>query len=135
MSRRGFTILEFAPRAGFQLVEVLIALVILAVGVVGLAGSTALVACQATLAELATERAAALESVVERLRATPYASLEAGSDSVGLFYVSWSTTGLTSSTMLEIVTVGPGLNIGSGEVSHLVGEVADTFSYRIVEPL
>ncbi len=120
------------PRAGFSLVEVLIALVILAVGVLGLAGSTALVVRQVTVADMATERAAALQAVVERLRATPYASLAAGSDSVGLFYVSWTATGLASSTMLEIITVGPGLRTGTGELPHLASEVADTFTYRII---
>ena len=125
---------KFDSRAGFSLVEVLIALVILAVGVLGLAGSTALVIRQVTVADMATERAAALQTVVERLRATPYASLAAGSDSVGLFYVNWSATGLASSTMLEIVTVGPGLKTGTGNLPHLAGQVADTFSYRIIAP-
>ena len=121
-------------RAGFSMVEVMVALVILSVGVLALAGTTVLVVGQVTMSDMATERAAALQSVVERLRATPYSSLGGGSNSVGMFDVSWSTTALSNSTLLEVVTVGPGLEYGSGSLPHLAEEVADTFHYRIIAP-
>ena len=123
-----------SARAGFSLVEVLVALVILTVGVLGLAGTTVLVVRQVTMADLATERAAALQSVVEQLRATPYDDLAAGSETVGLFSVSWTPAALSTSTMVRVVTTGPGLETGTGSMPYLAGSVVDTFNYRIIEP-
>lgn len=121
------------PRAGFSLVEVVVALVILAVGVLGLAGTTAVVVRQVTLSNVTTERATALQTVVERLRATPYYTVAAGSETVGLFTAHWTVTEVDQSKLLEIVTVGPGLVSGSG--FPLLGQgVADTLVYRILEP-
>src|SRR5690606_31339345 len=59
-------------RAGFSLVELIVAVIILAIGVLGLAGTTAFVIRQVTLADVNTERSAALQMVVENLRATSY---------------------------------------------------------------
>lgn len=122
-----------SDRRGFTLVEVVVALIILTVGVLGLAGTTVWVVRQSTLAELSTERAAAVQTVVEQLRASDYASLTAGSDSVGRFDVSWSVTNASRSKLVTLVTVGPGLSSGSGMPS-LTGSVADTFAYRIMQP-
>ena len=71
-------------RGGFTLVEVIIAITILAFGLLGMAGTTALVVRQVTLADVATERSAALQTTIESLRALPFDSLAAGSDSVGI---------------------------------------------------
>lgn len=59
-------------RAGFTLVEVMVAIIVLTIGVLGLAGTTMYLVRQTTLSELTTERSAALQSVIEELRATPY---------------------------------------------------------------
>jgi prepilin-type N-terminal cleavage/methylation domain-containing protein len=120
-------------RGGFTLVEVVVALIILTVGVLGLAGTTVWVVRQSTLAELSTERAAAVQTVVEQLRASDYATLAAGSDSVGRFDLSWSVTNGSRSKLVTVVSVGPGLSSGSGMPS-LTGSVADTFAYRIMQP-
>lgn len=122
------------PRAGFTMVEILVALVILAVGVLGLAGTTALVVRQVTLADVTSERAAALQDVVERIKAADYDSVSAGSATVGIFDATWTTTDLKTSKLVEIVTVGPGLVSGDGGLPHLGNGVADTFVYRIVRP-
>lgn len=119
--------------AGFSLVEVVVALVILAVGVLGLAGTTAVVVRQVTLADVTTERAQALRTVVERLRATPYDALGAGSDTLGHFTAEWTVTDLGQSKMLRIVTSGPGLVSGEG-MPQLGTAVSDTLVYRILEP-
>lgn len=121
-------------RAGFSLVEVVVALVILAVGVLGLTGTTALVVRQVTLADITTERAAAMQHVVERLRAADYADVSEGSDTVSHFTAAWTTTDLGNSKRVTIVTVGPGLVSGDGGFPYLGGEVADTFTYRILQP-
>ena len=122
-----------APRGGFTLVEVIVALIILTVGVLGLAATTIWVVRQSTLAELTTERSAAVQTVVEQLRASDYASLAAGSDTVGRFDVTWSIVDGNRSKLVTLVTVGPGLTSGGGMPS-LGGSVADTFAYRIIEP-
>ena len=115
------------------MVEVLVAMVILAVGVLGLAGTTAVVVRQVTLSDVTTERSVALQTVVERLRATDYDLLGSGSESVGRFTASWTTYDLDGSKVVTIVTVGPGLVSGAG-MPHLGSGVADTFQYKIVQP-
>ena len=121
-------------RAGFTLVEVLVALVVLTVGVLALAGATAVAVRQVILADVTTERAAALQSVVEMLRARPYDSLSAGSDTVGTFRATWTVSSTQRSTVLSIVTLGPGLESGSGGMPRLADQVRDTFVYRIARP-
>lgn len=111
----------------------MVALIILTVGVLGLAATTVWVVRQSTLAELTTERSAAVQTVVERLRASDYATLASGSDSVGRFDVKWSVVDGNRSKLVTLVTVGPGLSSGTGMPS-LGGNVADTFDYRIMEP-
>jgi prepilin-type N-terminal cleavage/methylation domain-containing protein len=122
-------------RAGFTLVEVLVALIILTVGVLGLAGTTALAVRQVTFADVTSQRAVALQTVVERLRSLDYASVQNGSDSVGLFAATWTVTDAQRSKSIEIVTVGPGLGSAAGAgMTGLRRDVADTFVYRIVRP-
>lgn len=120
-------------RAGFTMVEVIIAVVILAVGVLGLGGTTAYIVRQTTLADLMTERAAALQSVVERIQAMDFDSLDSGSDSVGVFSVSWTSTSESSrSKLVTIITTGPGLD-GSSVYPVLTRNVPDTFQHRVLE--
>jgi prepilin-type N-terminal cleavage/methylation domain-containing protein len=120
------------PRTGFTLVEVVVALIILTVGVLGLAATTMYVVRQTTLSELTTERSAALQSVIEELRATPYEELSSGSDELGNFKVEWTVTQGQRTKLVNIVTVGPGLTSASG-VPSLGASVIDTFAYRIME--
>jgi prepilin-type N-terminal cleavage/methylation domain-containing protein len=119
-------------RQGFSLVEVMVALVILTFGVLGLAATTMHAVRQTTLSEMTTERAAALQSVVEQLRATDYDLLAAGSDSVGLFDMSWTVTNGNRTKLVTIISTGPGLSTASG-VPVVGASVADTFEYRIME--
>lgn len=120
-------------RAGFTLVEVLVALIILTVGVLGLAGTTALAVRQVTLANVTSERSAALQSVIERLRAQPYDDLTDGSATFGRFTTTWAVTPEQRSTAVEIVTEGPGSGAGTG-LPGLKASVVDTFTYRIMRP-
>jgi len=124
-----------AASAGFTLVEVILAIVILAIGLLGMAGTTAYVVRQTTLAEVTGERSVALQSAVERIRATPYQDLGSGEMDVGLFTVSWSVAGTTSRyTDMEIVTTGPGLTSSGDGPAYLGPSVTDTFEYRVVRP-
>lgn len=122
--------------SGFSMIEVIIAVVILAVGILGLGGATAYIVRQVTLADIMTERAAALQSVVERIQSMDFDTVDAGSDSVGMFAVNWSLASGTSETkLLQIVTVGPGVHTPAGsQAPMLARNVADTFQYRVIRP-
>jgi prepilin-type N-terminal cleavage/methylation domain-containing protein len=118
-------------RAGFTLVEVIVAIVVLAVGLLGMAATTTVLLRQITLADLSTERSMALQTTLERLRATPFDSVRAGADTVRNFQVSWTVTDLFQWKDVEIVTMGPGQASGYGMVSPYV---ADTFTHRLIRP-
>jgi prepilin-type N-terminal cleavage/methylation domain-containing protein len=120
-------------RAGFTIVEVIVAIVILAVGLLGMAGTTTVVLRQVTMANLATARTVALQSTLERLRGIPFDNVAAGTDSVGLFQVTWTVTDLFQWKDVEIVTTGPGQGQASG-YGMVSPNVADTFTHRIIRP-
>jgi prepilin-type N-terminal cleavage/methylation domain-containing protein len=118
-------------RGGFSIIEVIISIVILSVGLLGTAGTTVLLVRQTTLADMTTDRSAALQSTIERLRALPFDSVTAGYDSVGVFEVSWMVSPDLRWKAVEIVTTGPGLVTGGG-FPTVAQSVADTFTYRIL---
>jgi len=120
-------------RAGFTIVEVIVAIVILAVGLLGMAGTTSVVLRQVTMANLATARTVALQSTLERLRGISFDSVAAGSDSVGLFQVTWTVTDEFQWKDVEIVTTGPGQGQASG-YGMISPTVPDTFTHRIIRP-
>lgn len=118
---------------GFTLVELTVAVLILAIGVLGLAGTTGFVVRQTTLAEVTTERSMALQSVVESLRAQPYASLGSGSTTSGPIQVTWSVVSTGSnSTTVRVITVGQGVRTIGG-VPTLADGVADTTFIRRID--
>jgi prepilin-type N-terminal cleavage/methylation domain-containing protein len=118
------------PRAGFSLVELVIAVIVLTVGVLGLAGTTALVVRQITLSDVNTERQAALQTVIEGLRATSTGSISSGSTTVGSYTVTWAVTDSSSakSRTVRVITTGPGMD-RTASVPTLGGSVADTFNF------
>lgn len=117
------------------MVEVIIAIIVLAFGLLGMAGTTALLVRQITLADVATERTAALQTTLERLKALPFDSVANGSDSVGIFDVDWTVTSSTNQwKSLRVITRGPGMAAGTGGFPMLTASVPDTFSYRIIRP-
>jgi prepilin-type N-terminal cleavage/methylation domain-containing protein len=120
-------------KAGFTIVEVIVAIIVLAMGLLGLAGTTVLIIRQTTLADVASDRSVTLQSTIERIRATPFDSVEAGSESSGLYNVAWSVTDGGRWKNVDIVTTGPGLSTAEGfpAIDH---SVADTFSFRIISP-
>lgn len=119
-----------AARGGFTVVEVIIAMMILTVGVLGLAGTTAFFVQQVTLADLMTERSTAFQTIVERLQSVPYDSVTTGSDSVGVFAVTWSSVDNGSQNKtVTIITTGPGTR---GAPPRNDPQVIDTFSFRVL---
>ena len=123
-------------RSGFTIVEVIVAMVILAVGVLGLAGTTAYIVRQVTLADIMTERAAALQTAIERVQAMDWDSVDTGSDSVGIYGVRWTSTTIgTQLKEVTVVTYGPGLESSADNpFPILTQEVADTFSFKVIRP-
>jgi prepilin-type N-terminal cleavage/methylation domain-containing protein len=121
-------------RDGFTLIEVVVAMVVLTFGVLGLAGSTMYLVNQVSVADLATERVAVVQSVVESLRAQPFDTVSSGIDSVGVFSVEWrSWVEGPRSKGIEIVSTGPGL-VTTSDGPRILSAVADTFYYQVVRP-
>jgi prepilin-type N-terminal cleavage/methylation domain-containing protein len=118
-------------RAGFSIIEVLLAIMILAFGALGMAGTTLVMVKQTTLSDVTTDRAAALQSTIERIRALPFDSLTTGSDSVGDFDVSWTINDGRHWKAVEIITTGPGLSSEAGYPA-LVPSVKDTLNYWVL---
>lgn len=116
------------------MVEVIAAIVILTVGVLGLAGTTAYIVRQVTLANVVTQRAVALQTVVEKVQAMPFGDVGSGSDSVDSYVVQWtSSTETVASKLVTIVTTGPGLHATTSNPAPMLGpDVADTFVYRVI---
>jgi prepilin-type N-terminal cleavage/methylation domain-containing protein len=118
-------------RSGFSMIEVIIAMVILAVGVLGLAGTTAYIVRQVTLADLMTERSAAFQTIVDRIQSLPFDNVTSGSDSVGIFAVTWDAVlDGPQNKIVTIVTTGPGL--GGTTVPTNDPQVVDTFTFRVL---
>ncbi|HKJ02453.1 MAG TPA: prepilin-type N-terminal cleavage/methylation domain-containing protein [Longimicrobiales bacterium] len=121
-------------RSGFTLVEVIVAIVVLTAGVLALAGATAHVVREVTLADITTERALALQSVVEHVQATSFASVGSGSDTVGNFTLLWGSVAESpTSKLVTVVTSGPGLRTtGAGSFPSLGPQVVDSFAFRVI---
>lgn len=121
-------------RSGFTIVEVLIAIVILAVGMLALATTSIFATTQVRVADLKTEQSLAVQQMVEYLRSMPYDSLatraEADAEAVGSFEVWWTVdpqNGFLSRVYL--FTEGPGYQNGIGWNPA----VRDTFVVEIAD--
>lgn len=123
-------------RSGFTFVEVVIAVIVLAVGVLGLAGTTAYIIRQVTLSDVTSRRAAALQDVLERVRAADYTTLASGSASVPPFTTTWTVADDGSrSKVVTVIRNGPGLHSTvANPFPMLRPDVIDTFTYRVIRP-
>ena len=124
-------------RGGFSFVELVMAIIVLAFGVLGLATTTLMISRELTLAEATTVRTAALQSVIERIRALPYDSVGAGVDTIGPTTISWTTSSTSGQTKsVRIVSVGPGLSSASASQPSpmMSNSVADTILYVVLRP-
>ena len=119
---------------GVSLVEVVVAMVVLTVGSLGLAGTTLHVVREVAVGQVTSERATATESVLERVRALPFDSVSAGSQTIGSFAISWTVPEEDTRTKLvRFVSVGPGLVTGASGPA-LVSNATDTLTYRLYRP-
>ena len=119
---------------GFTIVEVLIAIVILAVGMLALATTSIFATTQVKVADLKTEQSLAVAQTIEMLRAAPFDSIRTRSEATRLdtgTYDVWYN--VTSDTRyLKTVTLftrGPSYRSGLGWVPLAL----DTFSVQITE--
>ena len=95
-------------RSGFALVELMVALVIFAVGLIGASATMTQMQKQATLAEMDGDRQLAKQYVSERLRGIPFDSVTAGAADVGPYALAWTVdTTVALSKTVELITVGP----------------------------
>lgn len=120
--------------AGFTIVEVLIAIVILAVGMLALATTSIFATTQVRVADLKTEQSLAVQQVIEQLRSVPFdallARVETDAEQVGSFEVWWTLTPQTRFlTQVTLFTRGPGYRSGVGWQPA----VLDTFVVEIAE--
>jgi len=123
-----------AYKDGFTLIEVMVSMAILVFGALALGGTTMYVMRQVSVSDLWTERVAAVQSVVERVKAQPYDTVATGVDTLGVFSVEWrSWTEGARSKGVEVVSTGPGL-VSTANGPMIEPFVADTFYYQVVRP-
>ena len=123
------------PERGFSIVELLVALVVLTVGLLSMAATTGYVSTQVRAGDLRTERAAALQQVIENLRATPFDELdtvtEAEAVTIGDFQFWWTVRRNGFLADVEIYSSA----VRTLPAARRHGAVArDTFFFSIVKP-
>ena len=79
-------------RAGFTIVETIVAIMVLGVGLLGMAGTAAYVASQMGTGNRQAVAANVAQAVLDSLTARPCAGLVSGSDSVRTIAVAWTVT-------------------------------------------
>ena len=84
-----------------------------------------------TLADLITERSVAFQTVIDRLQSMPYDSVGTGSDSVGIYAISWSSANDgAQSKIVTLVTTGPGISTGAFPTNN--PQKVDSFQFRVL---
>ena len=82
-----------ANRSGFTLTEVLISVVVIAIGVVGFVGALGVATSELWMGKRDTEVSMLMTDQAERLKALPFDSVKAGTRTVGEYDVSWDVQG------------------------------------------
>ena len=118
-------------RAGVGLIEVIIGMLILAVGVLAIAAATTFVQVQLWSADMRTERSVARQQVLEEMRAIHFDSIQtrAESDAVsrGEYELWWDVTSLNWS-LKEVDLIARGSAVRNGERQTTF---QDTMTFRI----
>ena len=104
---------------GFTIVEVIIAIIILAVGMLALATTSIFATTQVKVADLKTEQSLAVQEAVEQLRAGPWTSVSNRASSAaiqaGSYRVWWRVTAINPNLRrVDVFTRGPGYISGQG---------------------
>jgi prepilin-type N-terminal cleavage/methylation domain-containing protein len=124
-------------RAGFSLIEVIVAMIILSVGILAMGASTGYVLGQVRAAELRTDRMTVVHQAAERLRAVDWDALEttcAGPPFAAEgFTVSCTVSRPPSAPHLkrvQLVSTGPGYRGGK-----LRPALPDTMTIGVARPI
>jgi type IV pilus modification protein PilV len=96
-----------ASRAGFTIVEVLVAILILSVGMLALAGTAAVVVRQTGSAARQTMAAAHAQSRFEQLRASPCAAMAGGADTLRGIVTAWTVTPVVRANDVTVTVTWP----------------------------
>ncbi len=121
-------------RAGFSLVEVIVALLVLTIGLLGLAAGTGWMIRTVHFGQVETARSTALQSAVESVRAMPYGSVVDGSEAFGDHTVAWEVTATgQQSRVVRFIVTGPGRQASAGGgMPEVTPNAVDTFTYRLM---
>ena len=118
---------------GFSLVEVIVAIVVLAVGMLAMAASTGYISAQIRSSSFSTQRMMAREEVIERLRAQPFDNIttNATAQVVGRYSMTWTVTSVNNYLKnVLVIASGPAYRLGTGARTNVV----DTVAVRISKP-
>lgn len=97
---------------GFTLVEMMVAIVVLAIGILGMAATTGYLSTRVKVAATQTDRAAAVQHAAEILRARDFNAIadlpQANAEQVGAFRVWWKVDQPAAHLKsIEVSTRGP----------------------------
>ena len=127
--------MDMKNREGFSLVEIIVAMVILAFGMLAMAASTGYIAGQMRASAFDTKRNIARQQVIEQLRGTFWASIATNTTglAVGPYTVTWAITSQTNvNKRLNIITSGPGYGRSASKAAQTT--VVDTTKIAIASP-
>ncbi len=91
-------------QSGFTLTELLISVVIIAIGVVGFASAVGLASTELWTGGRDTEVSMVTIDAAERIKATPYAAVQSDSMVVGDYQVRWDVTNGNPKTVILSTT-------------------------------
>jgi prepilin-type N-terminal cleavage/methylation domain-containing protein len=120
-------------QSGFSMIELIVAMVILTFGMLAMGASMGFMNTQVRVANMKTERAAAVGEIAEQLRATPYDSVVAvaytSAVTINQYKVWRDITPVNNSLKTVMVySEGPGYYHG------WQGAIRDTFTISLLRP-
>ena len=124
-----------AARAGFTMIEVVVAIMILSVGVLAMGASTGYVSARSRALDLQVERTTAVQQAAETLRAAEWTALEETCSAARLGTRRYPVACAVSQPAgdlkrVELVSSGPGVRRG-----RVVPDLADTLTIRFPRSL
>ncbi len=122
-------------QAGFSIVEVIVALIILSFGILAMGASTGYVMRQVQASELRSERVAAIRAASERIRDADWAALDAAfchdpPATTDHYTVQCSVSTVNRVKRVQLIATGPGFQGG-----RFVEQMTETFAISLAQPL
>jgi prepilin-type N-terminal cleavage/methylation domain-containing protein len=116
---------------GFSLIEIIVAIVVLAVGMLAMAASTGYMSAEIRNSTFNTQRLMAREQIIERLRATPFDNVASSASvtTVGRFDLTWTVTFPNNNLkQVLVIAAGPAYRTGRGPRTNVVDTVLISLS-------